>query len=228
MIDERKTRMMAKLAIYEDTEGKEDIKLAKYYKSDYVRLNVLKTILQAAIGIVCILVIVVLYKSEYLIEKAIELDWLHIGKVILAIFGSVLIFYAVAALVGYSIYYDWSRKRLAKYYKLLKILQRYYGELEDQSEEDDEDEDEDDEEEDEDEGEESDGDESLESLEEESLEGDSSAESLEETRGALEENERADDDFKDLEAMLAADASEFEDSKEPLAGDKKAGHGKKH
>ena len=225
MIDERKTRMMAKLAIYEDTEGKEDIKLAKYYKSDYVRLNVLKTILQAAIGIVCILVIVVLYKSEYLIEQAIELDWLHIGKVILAIFGSVLIFYAVAALVGYSLYYDWSRKRLAKYYKLLKILQRYYGELEDQSEEDDEDEDEDeyDEEEDEDEGEESDGDESL-----ESLEGDSSAESLEETRGASAENERADDDFKDLEAMLAADASEFEDSKEPLAGDKKAGHGKKH
>lgn len=225
--------MMAKLAIYEDTEGKEDIKLAKYYKSDYVRLNVLKTILQAAIGIVCILVIVVLYKSEYLIEQAIELDWLHIGKVILAIFGSVLIFYAVAALVGYSLYYDWSRKRLAKYYKLLKILQRYYGELEDQSEEDDEDEDEDDEEEDEDEGEESDseesdGDESLESLEEESLEGDSSAESLEETRGASAENERADDDFKDLEAMLAADASEFEDSKEPLAGDKKAGHGKKH
>lgn len=221
MIDERKTRMMAKLAIYEDTEGKEDIKLAKYYKSDYVRLNVLKTILQAAIGLVCILVIVVLYKSEYLIEQAIELDWLHIGKVILAIFGSVLIFYAVAALVGYSIYYDWSRKRLAKYYKLLKILQRYYGELEDQSEEDDEDED--DEEEDEDEGEESDGDESL-----ESLEGDSSAENLEETRGALEENERADDDFKDLESMLAADASEFEDSEEPLAGDKKAGHGKKH
>lgn len=227
--------MMAKLAIYEDTEGKEDIKLAKYYKSDYVRLNVLKTILQAAIGIVCILVIVILYKSEYLIEHAIELDWLHIGKVILAIFGSVLIFYAVAALVGYSIYYDWSRKRLAKYYKLLKILQRYYGELEDQSEEDDEDEDEDedDEEEDEDEGEESAGDESLESLEEESLEGeslegDSSAESLEETREASEENERADDDFKDLEAMLAADASEFEDSEEPLAGDKKARHGKKH
>ena len=44
----------------------------------------------------------------------------------------------------------------------------------------------------------------------------------------MEENERADDDFKDLESMLAADASEFEDSEEPLAGDKKAGHGKKH
>ena len=89
MIDERKTRMMTKLAIYEKTEGREDIRLSKYYKSDYVRLNILKTILQVTLGSVLILILVILYKSEYLIEKAVTLDYVYIGKIIFAIYGTI-------------------------------------------------------------------------------------------------------------------------------------------
>jgi hypothetical protein len=128
MIDERKTRMMTKLAIYEKTEGREDIRLSKYYKSDYVRLNILKTILQVTLGSVLILVLVILYKSEYLIEKAVTLDYAYIGRMIFAIYGTVLVVYVVAVTIGYSIYYEMSRKRLAKYFKFLKIMQKFYKE----------------------------------------------------------------------------------------------------
>lgn len=44
MLNDRKIRLMTKLALYERKEGKEDIKLSKYYRTDYVRLQVLKTV----------------------------------------------------------------------------------------------------------------------------------------------------------------------------------------
>ncbi len=49
LVNEQKVRMMTKLAIYESGKGKQDLKLAKYYKSDYIKYNVLKTIVSTAV-----------------------------------------------------------------------------------------------------------------------------------------------------------------------------------
>ncbi|MDF2593610.1 MAG: hypothetical protein K0S75_3076, partial [Clostridia bacterium] len=42
MLNTNKVRLMTKLALYETKEGKEDIRLSKYYKTDYVRYQVIK------------------------------------------------------------------------------------------------------------------------------------------------------------------------------------------
>ena len=44
MLNNRKVRLMTKLAIYEKEDGKEDIRLGRYYRGDYVRYQLLKTI----------------------------------------------------------------------------------------------------------------------------------------------------------------------------------------
>ena len=41
MLDERKVKLMTKLALYEETHGKEDFKISSYYRKDYASLHVI-------------------------------------------------------------------------------------------------------------------------------------------------------------------------------------------
>ncbi len=130
MINIRKTRLMTKLALYETGEGREDIRLSKYYKTDYVRLHILKTILAVTVGYLLILLMVALYKSEYLIAQAVNLDYKAIGVTVLVIYVVLVTVYVVGAIIGYSIQYDLSRGKLTRYFRILKIMKKIYREEE--------------------------------------------------------------------------------------------------
>ena len=69
MINNRKVRIMTKLAIYEKGEGKEDLKINNYFRRDYLRNNFLKTFVAVTIGFVLIAGMRVVYKLEYIIQK---------------------------------------------------------------------------------------------------------------------------------------------------------------
>lgn len=126
MLNNRKIRLMAKLASYEEKEGKADINLSKYYKTDYVRLQILKTIISTTFGYLLILLMIGIYRSEELIEKAVQLNYKEIGTKILGIYLIVLTVYVVGTLIGYSMKYTKSRKKLAKYFRMLKRLRLIY------------------------------------------------------------------------------------------------------
>ena len=128
MLNNKKIRLMTKLAIFEEKDGKEDIKLSKYFKTDYVRYQVLKSIISATIGYALILIMIFLYQAEYIISKAVVLDYRSIGTYILGIYIIIITVYGLGSVVGYSIKYDASRKKLGWYFKLLKRLNRIYKE----------------------------------------------------------------------------------------------------
>ena len=128
MLNNRKIRIMTKLATYEEKEGKEDIRLSKYYKTDYVRLNVLKTLMSATFGYLFLLIIIAVYRSEYLIENAVDLDYKGIFNNILGYYIIILTVMLVGTLIGFSIKYDRSRKQLSQYFRLLKRLRMIYRE----------------------------------------------------------------------------------------------------
>ena len=128
MLNTNKVRLMTKLALYETKEGKEDIRLSKYYKTDYVRYQVIKSIISATVGYGLILLLIFIYKSESLISNAVTLNYKSIGTYILGIYIIVIALYGLGALAGYSIKYDLSRKKLSRYYKLLKRLNKIYNE----------------------------------------------------------------------------------------------------
>lgn len=134
MVNMRKVRLMTKLAIYEKTEGKEDIKLGKYFRRDYVRLKILHNIVAVTLGYLLVLVMVIAYQMEYLIREAVNLDYLGMGKTILGVYVIVVTVYIMAAMVGYGLYYDYSRKKLAKYFRMLRRLRSLYQEEEGQLE----------------------------------------------------------------------------------------------
>lgn len=131
MLNEKKIRLMTKLAIYEEKEGREDLRLNKYYKTDYVRFQLLKTILCVTIGFALVLVLVGAYQSEYLIAEAVKLNYKAMGEKILSIYIITIVVYMVSAFFIYTIQYNRCRKRIGKYLKNLKKLREFYknGEL---------------------------------------------------------------------------------------------------
>ncbi len=128
MLNNNKIRLMTKLALYESKEGKEDISLSKYYKTDYVRYHIIKSIISVTVAYALILLLIFLYKSEYIIQNAVVLDYKQIGTYILGFYIMIIAVYGLASSVGYSLKYDTSRKKLGRYFKLLKRLNKIYNE----------------------------------------------------------------------------------------------------
>ncbi len=128
MLNFKKIRLMTKLAVYEKKDGKEDIYLSKYYKTDYVRFQVLKSVITATIGYALIIALIVFYRMEYLIKNAVVLDYKLLGTYVLGFYLMTITIYGLGALILYSIKYDASRKKLSRYFKLLKRLEKIYNE----------------------------------------------------------------------------------------------------
>ena len=126
MLNERKIRLMTKLAIYEKKDGKEDLKLAKYYKGDYARLQAWKTGIAVTIAYVLLLVVAAVYKLEYFLDNAFIIDFKELGMKVLDIYVIVLTVYVVIAMLGYSLKYEKKKKKLAKYFRMLRKLNHFY------------------------------------------------------------------------------------------------------
>jgi hypothetical protein len=126
MLNNKKIRTMTKLALYEQMDGKEDIRMGKYYKTDYVRLQVLKTVVNVTVGYILILVLIGMYKAEYIISNLVTFDFVRIGQYILGFFIMIMAVFVTGSILGYSLKYDKSRKDLSKYYKSLKKLSSFY------------------------------------------------------------------------------------------------------
>ena len=128
MINNRKVRLMSQLAIYEKKEGREDMRLAKYFKWDYARLQVIKTAVAVTVSYILIVLLVALYRLEYLLDNLLTLDYAALGKTILGYYIAVMSVYLIGALLGYSLYYTRSHKKLGKYFRMLRRLKDIYNE----------------------------------------------------------------------------------------------------
>lgn len=128
MVNNRKVRLMTRLAIYEENEGKEDIRLSKYYRADYIRLNVLRSIVAVTVGYLLIVLIIAVYNSEYLIREAVTLDYRSILVRFAGTYILILTVYIALCMIGYLVKYSNSRKKLTKYFRMLRRLRSIYRE----------------------------------------------------------------------------------------------------
>ena len=133
MVSEQKVRMMIRLAEYESHEGKQDFARTKYYKMDYIRLQILKTLVCVTCAVVLIAVIAGLYNMEYLITNALELDYISIGRTYLVIYILLLGLFSFVTVSVSSLQYEASKKRVKEYYLVLQELIRYYEKEEEEN-----------------------------------------------------------------------------------------------
>lgn len=126
MLNQDKVRTMTRLAIYEQGKGKEELKINKYYKNDYIRLQVIKSFIASTLASLLIAVIIALYQSEYLILNATKLNFAEIGKAVLLIYIMVSIFYFIITTTNAALKYNKAKKSLRRYNYLLRKLKSIY------------------------------------------------------------------------------------------------------
>ena len=95
MVSEQKVRMMIRLAEYESHEGKQDFARTKYYKMDYIRLQILKTLVCVTCAVVLIAVIAGLYgiSDHECIGTRLYQHWTNIPRNLYSAFGIVFLCY---------------------------------------------------------------------------------------------------------------------------------------
>lgn len=126
MLSKKKIKIMFQMATYENGVGKQDLKNVRYYKNDYVRLNMLKSIVGLTVAYALIIALVAIYNLEYLIRNAVSLPYRTIGFTALGIYLLLMGMYIFISILVYSLRYETSKKRVQKYFRYLKYLRKYY------------------------------------------------------------------------------------------------------
>ena len=126
MLDERKVKLMTKIALYEETYGKEDFKISSYYRKDYASLHVISAFLSVSVGYVCLVALLLLAGVEDIMSNMSNGLILFLFLIILAGYVGVVIVYCGIASHIYNEKHKKARKRVKKYnHNLIQLLKMY-------------------------------------------------------------------------------------------------------
>lgn len=126
MLNEEKISLMTKLALYEQGEGKKEIPMSGYYRSDYVSLKVMNSAIVATIAYILVIGSLILINAEELLNRLTEIDLVAEGKKILVYYIGFLVGYMIIAYIFYSIKFKAVRNKLNQYNADLKKLYELY------------------------------------------------------------------------------------------------------
>ena len=122
MIDEKKVELMTRLSIYEKKEKDKGLAMSKFFERDYVRYNVLKTLVAATVVYWTIVGAYVFISFEVILAKINNMDYFGIMYKILGWYVAFCFVYFVFAYLVYTYRYNSKRKGLAKYNSDLRDL----------------------------------------------------------------------------------------------------------
>ena len=127
MLDERKVKLMTRLALYEETEWKEDFKISAYYRKDYFSLHMLCAFIWVTIGYICVVAMAVLAGLDSLLGHMSMAVMVLMGGMAVVGWLAVVIIYLMIASHIYNKKHKNSRQRVKKYNHDLTRLLKMYG-----------------------------------------------------------------------------------------------------
>lgn len=130
MISEEKVKIMAEMARYEKNHGKDDFRIYKYTKKDYVRLEKLKTSIALLISFLIMTGLLCIMQLDIVIMKLRDGKVVVSAAVIIGIYVAVFFIYLHFTKMRASRQYDEVRARMMIYDKHLEELETLYKEKE--------------------------------------------------------------------------------------------------
>ena len=100
MIDERRLRLMIRLARYEQKDGKEDLKISKYYRRDYVGFALLKNLFLVTVAYALLLAVIVVYNLDFLMD---HLNDLNLRPLLAAVILGYLFVLGIYSVIVYTV-----------------------------------------------------------------------------------------------------------------------------
>ena len=126
MLNEKKIRLMTELARYEENEGKEALRITKYFRSDYVGTAMFRNFFFATLGYVVILLLIASYFLEYLLDNVHTMNLVLLATVVIGGYIVVLTLYSVVTYTVYSLRYSRASRSVQEYDHKLEKLEKLY------------------------------------------------------------------------------------------------------
>ena len=117
---------MTKLASYEADEGKQNVAIGKYFRSDYIRMQTIKSIIYATITFIIVVALIILMDFENIMGDIYQMDMFQYAQKILFGYLGFVGGYGIISYVIYSIRYKSARKKIKVYFNNLKRLSDMY------------------------------------------------------------------------------------------------------
>lgn len=128
MLNEEKVILMTKMASYEEHEGKKNMEIGNYFRSDYIAVQVLKSIFCATVAFVLIFALFIFYDFEIFMQDIYKMDLVGFAKTILMYYGITVVVYGGVSYGICTYRYTRAKKSLKLYYQNLKKLGSLYEE----------------------------------------------------------------------------------------------------
>lgn len=126
MINEERVILMTKLASYEANEGKKNVAIGSYFRSDYIGWQVLKSIISATIAFAVVFAVYIFYDFELFMTDIYKMDLLEFATTILTYYLVTVGVYAVISYIVYAYRYSRAQKSLRLFQQNLKKLAIMY------------------------------------------------------------------------------------------------------
>lgn len=126
MINEERVILMTKLASYEANEGKKNVAIGSYFRSDYIGWQVLKSIISATIAFAVVFAVYIFYDFELFMTDIYKMDLLEFATTILTYYLVAVGVYAIISYIVYAYRYSRAQKSLRLFQQNLKKLAIMY------------------------------------------------------------------------------------------------------
>lgn len=127
MLNEERIILMTKMASYEEKEGKKNVQIGNYFRSDYIAIQVLKSFVSATIAFCAVFALFIFYDFETFLQDIYKIDLITFAKNVLIAYGVTVVVFSVITYAVYSYRYSRAKKSLKCYYNNLKKLNSLYN-----------------------------------------------------------------------------------------------------
>lgn len=127
MLNEERVILMTHMASYEAGEGKKNVKIGNYFRSDYIAVQILKAFICGTITYAIVFALYVFYDFETFMQDLYKMDLISFAKNVLIYYGISVAVYVGLVYVVCTYRYARAKKSLKNYYHNLKKLNSLYN-----------------------------------------------------------------------------------------------------
>lgn len=128
MLNEERVILMTHMASYEGGEGKKNVKIGSYFRSDYIALQLLKSILSGTIAYIVLFALYIFYDFEMFMQELYEIDLFAFAQNVLRNYLLSVGCYVALTYAICTYRYAKAKNSLQNYYHNLKKLNALYNE----------------------------------------------------------------------------------------------------
>ena len=126
MLSQERIKLMTKMAAYEENEGKKYMSIGSYFRSDYMGMQVIRSVISGTLAFFLLAGLYVYYHFETMMQDIYKMDLLLLGRRVLFYYIVFIAAYSVITYVIYSFRYSRAKRSLKHYYYHLKPLAAIY------------------------------------------------------------------------------------------------------